>query len=181
MLELREMLGRMILEGLGVKESSSIAAHLESLTHGVRLSRYGAPPDTKTSISMQAQRDDGMMARGAGRGRELARRPPRPGHRHHRGRLDVHGIGRSDHSHTWPPPALLTAHVHICKFSHRARQRVRVSSSQVVTNGRVVPCVHRVRTPSSRERFSVLFGSRNKGRRRGTGAGRAGLPPPSGV
>nr|CAB3482942.1 unnamed protein product [Digitaria exilis] len=58
MLGIREMVTRMTLEGLGHRRPPRLAV---SLTHGVRLSRYGAPPDTETGISMPAHRDDGMM------------------------------------------------------------------------------------------------------------------------
>ena len=56
MMMLEEMVETLVLEGLGAR-GESIGAHFGLLDHNVRLSHYGVPPDTESSMSLQPHYD----------------------------------------------------------------------------------------------------------------------------
>jgi isopenicillin N synthase-like dioxygenase len=60
MMELEETVETLVLEGLGAR-GESIGAHFGLLGHNFRLSHYGVPPDTESSMSLQPHYDSIVM------------------------------------------------------------------------------------------------------------------------
>ncbi|XP_025822404.1 probable 2-oxoglutarate-dependent dioxygenase AOP1 [Panicum hallii] len=110
----------------------SVRGHFGLLAHIIRLAHYDAPLDTETGMSMLQHYDDTMVSMVVQR--------------------EVEGL----EVHVAVPPGA---------FAIMAGEQLRLLCIRraVATNGPVPACLHRVRTSSSnRERFSVLFASRQK-------------------
>ncbi|KAL6596114.1 hypothetical protein ACP70R_047478 [Stipagrostis hirtigluma subsp. patula] len=136
MLDLQKTLETMILEGLGVRRER-VDAHLRSLNYSVRLSHYGSLAEMGGEMFMAAHKDCAVLSL-------LLQH-------------DVGGLELQAKDGTWlAVPADEPDTIAV----------VAGELLTVVTNGRVPANVHRVRTPSDRERFSAQFESRPSTARR---------------
>lgn len=134
LVKLEQTVMMMVLEGLGAGEER-IHAHQdqEALTYGLRLWRYGMRPlDAATGVSLLPHRDTCITSTVL--------------------QHEVEGLEVQTRDGNWiaVPPQPDTATIIAGDFF------------TVLTNGRTPSCLHRVRTPSNRERFSVALHCRRK-------------------
>ncbi|KAM0922903.1 hypothetical protein ACQ4PT_005850 [Festuca glaucescens] len=171
MLKLEQIVETMILEGLGVQEEH-IGAHLGELSYGMRLSRYGAlaEPEPQVDMSMAAHHDSSMITTivqheveglevQAKDGTWLTVPPETDTFTFVAGELFTVRPNDTSQNFHYSSYRLPYDYVHrsLTPCMHGDGSRM-----QVLTNGRVPPCVHRVRTTTNRERYSLMFGSKGK-------------------
>ncbi|XP_072980202.1 probable 2-oxoglutarate-dependent dioxygenase AOP1 [Typha angustifolia] len=104
-------------------------SHIESLEYSVRLSQYGVPLDQETKIAMRPHLDPTMITIVC---------------QHQVGGLEVQ-TKDGEWIHVQPSPNSFTVVVG--------------EAFAVLTNGRLQPCLHRVRPTSNCKRYSALFSS----------------------
>ncbi|CAL4914995.1 unnamed protein product [Urochloa decumbens] len=124
-IEVEDMVEKMTLEGLGVREEN-IAAHLDALTHSLRFQQYSIPEESKMGVTLPRHTDPTLVTAIV--------------------QHEVEGLEMQAKDGSWvkiPPEADTITFVAGDLFA-------------LLTNGRVRPSVHRVRTPTNRERIVIL-------------------------
>jgi isopenicillin N synthase-like dioxygenase len=165
-IKLDQTVTEMVLEGLGVRDRHAIDSHREQLRYSFRMSYYStSPEDDAARVSLTPHRDyvmTNVIQQHEVEGLEVQLSdgswfavPPE---------LDTYIFVAGELFNVRPILCSTYARIH-SSSSVCSNVLIVVSVAQfspcmqVVTNGRVKACLHRVRTPSNRERYSALLGT----------------------